>query len=119
MVTVIRLIQRSQLKMCCSKTQVTGTLSQLWVTSEDWFSWNSLPDEAVSPTLNELKVMKYREAVNGPDGEYWKEQLVNEHNKMLKNKIFKTVDKLPPSNKPIDSTWVYKLKSNVTTCINV
>ena len=29
---------------------------------------------------NELKVMKYQEAVNGSDGESWKENIINEHN---------------------------------------
>jgi hypothetical protein len=65
---------------------------------------------------NELKVMKYREAVNGPDGDSWKEEIINEHNRMLKNEVFEAVDKesLPPGTKPIDSTWACKLKSNGT-----
>ena len=55
---------------------------------------------------NELKVMKYREAVNGPDGESWKEEILNEHDRMLKNNVFKAVDRgnIPRGTKVIDST---------------
>ena len=42
---------------------------------------------------NELKVVKYREVVNGPGGESWKEEIVNKHNGMLENKVFEAVDK--------------------------
>ena len=56
----------------------------------------------------ELKVMKYREAVNGPDGESRKEEILNEHNRMLKNNVFEAVDKdsIPSGTKIIDSMWV-------------
>ena len=64
----------------------------------------------------EIKVMKYQEAVNGPDGESWKEEIVIEHNILLKSKVFEAVDKdsIPSETKVIDSTWVCKLKSNGT-----
>lgn len=65
---------------------------------------------------NQLKPMKYDEAVSGPDGEEWREEIENEHNRMLKNKVFDVVERseLPPGTKPIDSTWACKLKSNGT-----
>ena len=55
---------------------------------------------------NKLKVMTSKEAVHEPDGESWKKLIVNEHNIMLKNKVFEAFDKdsLPPGTKPIDST---------------
>ena len=67
---------------------------------------------------NELKVMKYQEIVNGPDGENRKEKLANKHNRMLKNKISEAIDResIPSETKIIDSTWVCKLKSNGTKC---
>ena len=37
---------------------------------------------------NELNVMKYQEAVNGPDGESGKEEILDEHDIMLKNNVF-------------------------------
>ena len=36
----------------------------------------------------ELKVMKYQEAVDGPDEESWKEEIIDEHDRMLKNNVF-------------------------------
>ncbi len=36
----------------------------------------------------ELKVMNYKEAVNGPDGEQWKAEVKNEYQRMLANKVF-------------------------------
>ena len=41
---------------------------------------------------NELKVVKYQEAVNGPDEESRKEEIVNDHNRMLKNNVFEAID---------------------------
>ena len=45
----------------------------------------------------ELKVMKYREAINGPNGESWRENVFNDHTRMRKSEIFKSVDKENPS----------------------
>ena len=53
----------------------------------------------------ELRVMTYNEAINGPDGERWKAEVDNEYNRMVKNKVFETVYKkdLQPGTKVIDS----------------
>ena len=55
---------------------------------------------------NELKPMKYEQAINGPDGEAWKEEIDNEHNRMVKNGVFEVVERndLPARTRPIDST---------------
>ena len=37
---------------------------------------------------DELRQMKYKEAINGPDGEAWKKEIKNEHDRMIKNKVF-------------------------------
>ena len=65
---------------------------------------------------SELRVMKYEEAINGPDGEAWKAEVEKEHGRMVKNKAWVAVDKadLPPGTIPIDSTWAMKKKSNGT-----
>ena len=62
----------------------------------------------------ELRVMKYEEAINGPDGEAWKAEIINENERMKKNEVFEVIDKddLPPGTKLIDSTWVCKKKSS-------
>ena len=67
-----------------------------------------------STNTNELKVVRYREAVNGPAGESWKKEIVDEHNRMLKNKVFEAVDKesVPSGTKIIDRMWTCNLKSN-------
>jgi hypothetical protein len=37
----------------------------------------------------ELRVMKYDEAVNGPDGVAWKAEVKKEHQQMVSNIVFK------------------------------
>jgi hypothetical protein len=37
---------------------------------------------------NKLKVMNYKEAVNGSDGKQWKAEVENEYRQMLTNKVF-------------------------------
>ena len=34
--------------------------------------------------ISDLKPMKYNEAINSPDGEAWKAEIENEHNRMIK-----------------------------------
>ncbi len=57
--------------------------------------------------------MKYNEAINGPDGEAWKQEIKNEHNRMVKNQVFEEVNKneLHEGTKVIDSTWSCRRKS--------
>jgi hypothetical protein len=64
----------------------------------------------------ELQVMMYNEAINGPDGERWEAEFENEYQQMVKCKVFKPVLKsnLPPGTKIIDSVWAMKIKSNGT-----
>ena len=64
----------------------------------------------------ELKVMKYEEAISGPDRDKWKKAIADEHKRMVKHKVWKTVKKadLEPNTKIIDSTWACKKKSNGT-----
>ncbi len=66
--------------------------------------------------MQELRVMTYNKAINGPDGKRWKAEVENEYLQMVKSKVFKTVLKsdLPPGTKIIDSVWVMKKKSNGT-----
>jgi hypothetical protein len=67
---------------------------------------------------NELRVMKYHEALNGPDGEKWKAEVKTEHGRMVKSGIFEKVklSELPSDAKVIDTTWAMKKKSNGTLC---
>ena len=62
---------------------------------------------------SELHVMKFEEALAGPDAEEWKKEIENEHNWMLKHKVWKAVSKssIPKGIKLIDSTWAMKKKS--------
>jgi hypothetical protein len=36
----------------------------------------------------ELQVMKYHEAINGPDGGLWKEEVAKEHKRMVNSGVF-------------------------------
>jgi hypothetical protein len=40
---------------------------------------------------NKLKVMNYKEAVNGPAGKRWKAEVENEYQQKLTNKVFEVV----------------------------
>ena len=64
----------------------------------------------------ELKPMKYKEAISDPDGEAWKVDILNEYKRMVANNVFEAVNSkdLPPGTKIIDSTWACKKKSNGT-----
>ncbi len=56
--------------------------------------------------------MKYQAAIDGSDGEEWKEEIKNKHNCMLKNEVFEAVERseLPNGAKFINSTWACKKK---------
>jgi hypothetical protein len=64
----------------------------------------------------ELKVMNYKEAINGPDGVRWKSEVENEYQRMVTNKVFEVVlhSDLQAGTKIIDSVWAMKEKSNGT-----
>ncbi len=65
---------------------------------------------------NELKSMKYKEAKTGPYGKAWKQEIKNEHNFMVNNRVFEGVNKsdLPKGAKVIGSTWACKKKGTGT-----
>ncbi len=42
-------------------------------------------------STNELRVMKYHEALNGPDGKRWKAKVKTEHERMVKSDVFEEV----------------------------
>ena len=52
--------------------------------------------------------MKYKEAINGPDGKAREKEIENEHDRMVKNNAWEPVKKslLPKGTKLIDSTGV-------------
>jgi hypothetical protein len=61
----------------------------------------------------ELKPMKYKEAINGPDGKVWEKKTESEHDCMVKNNAWEPVKKslLPKGTKVIVSTWACKIRS--------
>jgi hypothetical protein len=67
---------------------------------------------------NELCVMKYHEAINGPDGKKWKAKVKTEHGRMVKSGDFEKVklSELPSDVKIINTTWAMKNKCNRTLC---
>jgi hypothetical protein len=65
---------------------------------------------------NELQLMGYHEAINGPDGEKWKEEVRIEHGRMVQSGVFKRVkrSKLPSDVKVINTVWVMKRRAAVS-----
>jgi hypothetical protein len=64
----------------------------------------------------ELKVMNYKEAINGPDGVRWQAEVENEYQRMVANKVFEVVlrNDFQAGTTIIDSVWAMKKKSNGT-----
>ena len=52
--------------------------------------------------------------MSSPDKEDWKEEVKNEHNRMVKHKVWKGVPRsaVPKGAKILTSTWAMKKKSN-------
>lgn len=65
---------------------------------------------------NELRVMKYKEAMETDDVEAWLKAVEEEHDRMVKHGVFKAILKedLPKHAKVLTSTWAMKKKSNGT-----
>ena len=63
----------------------------------------------------ELKVMKYKETMKDDPGN-WLPAVVEEHDRMVKHKVWKPVKKseVPVRSKVLTSTWAMKKKSNGT-----
>jgi hypothetical protein len=64
----------------------------------------------------ELHVKKYKEAMKGPDKEKWENVIFEEHERMVKNQVWRAVPKnyVPRNAKVMTSTWAMKKKSNGT-----
>ena len=62
----------------------------------------------------ELKVLKFDEAVNGPDKENWYKAIAEEHERFVKNGCFEEVPvkDVKPGTKIITSTWAMKKKAS-------
>ena len=66
----------------------------------------------------ELKVMNYKEAINGPDGVRWQAEVKNKYQQMVANKVFEVVLRhdLQAGTKIIDSIRAMKKKINGMLC---
>jgi hypothetical protein len=64
-------------------------------------------------SLEMFKQMGYHEAINGPDGKKWKEEVRKEHGRMVQSGVFERVKRseLPSDVKVIDTVWAMKKKS--------
>jgi hypothetical protein len=65
---------------------------------------------------NELHVMKYKEAMAGQDASKWEKAVEEEHDRMLKHRVWEPVPvkDLPNNSKVLTSTWAMKKKANGT-----
>jgi hypothetical protein len=66
--------------------------------------------------MNELHVLNYKQAMEGPDKAQWQKAVVEEHDRMVKMDVWEAVppEKLPKGSKPIGTSWACKKKSNGT-----
>jgi hypothetical protein len=51
----------------------------------------------------------YKEAIQGPQGRYWQEAMVEEYQALIQNQTW-TLSDLPAGRKPIGGRWVYAIK---------
>jgi hypothetical protein len=58
----------------------------------------------------EFQVMKYHEAINGPNGKLWKAKVAKEHQRIVDSGVFKPVkkSKVPEGVRLTDTAWVMK-----------
>jgi hypothetical protein len=70
---------------------------------------------------NEVHVMKYHKAINGPDSEIWKTKERKEHQRMVDSGVFDKVKRseLPSEVKIIDTTRSMKMKNSGTVRLAV
>jgi hypothetical protein len=62
----------------------------------------------------ELHVLKYNQAMKGPDKKHWQVAVEEEHERMIKNKVWKAVPKtsVPKEATILTSTWAMKKKAS-------
>ncbi|UYV67852.1 hypothetical protein LAZ67_5002251 [Cordylochernes scorpioides] len=53
----------------------------------------------------------YKEAMDSPNAQFWKEAMIEEMNSLTENDVYECTT-LPPGQKPIDCKWVLKTKLN-------
>jgi hypothetical protein len=61
--------------------------------------------------------MKYLKAINGPDGQLWKAEVVKEHQRMIDNGVFEPMklSEVTKGVKLIGTTWAMKKKKSSGT----
>jgi hypothetical protein len=64
----------------------------------------------------ELHEKKYKEATKGPDKQKWENVVFEEHERMVKNQVWRSVpnNDVPRNAKVMSSTWAMKKQSNGT-----
>jgi hypothetical protein len=65
---------------------------------------------------SELHVLKYNQAMAGPDSDKWTKAVEEEHTRMIDNEVWKPVpsNQVPKDAKVLTSTWAMKKKSDGT-----
>ncbi|UYV77084.1 hypothetical protein LAZ67_14003178 [Cordylochernes scorpioides] len=58
-----------------------------------------------------LEPKTYKEAMDSPNAQFWKEAMNEEMNSLMENDVYECTT-LPPGQKPIDCKWVLKTKLN-------
>jgi hypothetical protein len=60
--------------------------------------------------ISELHVLKYDQAMNGPDADKWATAVEEEHNRMLNNEVWIPVSpsEVPEDEKILTSMWAMK-----------
>jgi hypothetical protein len=53
----------------------------------------------------------YKQALKSDDSEHWKEATLAEYNTLIQNGTWELVD-LPPGEKAIGSSWVFRIKTH-------
>ncbi|UYV76010.1 hypothetical protein LAZ67_13002124 [Cordylochernes scorpioides] len=74
----------------------------------------SKPQRYIDAEINiaeSLEPKTYKEAMDSPNAQFWKEAMNEEMNSLTENDVYECTT-LPPGQKPIDCKWVLKTKLN-------
>lgn len=70
-------------------------------------------DLSLVASVSNDEPLTFKEAISGPNAQQWRDATQSEYDSMLKNRVWKLVDR-PPNEKIVKCKWVFKTKYNAS-----
>jgi len=92
--------------------RVSKPPSSYWIASPSAFAISLSAVESIMKAKNIFEPRTYKEAMECPDAEEWKESIQTEVNTLLANNTFEVVERVnvPSGRRIVKSKWVFKVK---------